>query len=132
MKVTNILTETVNTKLTESYDFNELSSLHIAALKAINDGRMDIDNASDRMFDMVYELIHNGLVTNDITLTPAGERAIELAQELGGSKERRRAAAQKDVEVDISDIYNTGDEDEFDVDMSPYQPNRFGTPHQMY
>lgn len=132
MKVKQILTE--SRKLNEiKLDFNDLSSLHIAALKAIKNEKMDFENASERMMDIVYELEDYNLINSMYELTQTGEKALRLAQKLGGSKERRRASAKKDVNVNsvYDDDYGHNHFDGMDdEDMSIFQPNRFGSPNQ--
>lgn len=136
MKIKNILAETLDTNLGKSIDFNTLTSLNIAALRAIDDERMDVKNASERMMDVLYELQYNELIDNSFKLTPNGKKAIALAQTLGGSKERRRAGDQKDVDIDAetADIYKDdhAGNDELGDDESIYQGNKFGSPNQMY
>ena len=130
MKVKNIFATAINTTLTEDLDFNDLKSLHIAALRAIDEDRMDVYDASDRMMDILYELQSNDLIDDNYQLTELGAKALAMAKSLGGSKERRRAAAMKDVKID--DIYDDDYADNSIDDESPYQTNKHGTANQMY
>ena len=128
MKVSDVLTESASTTLDNGTDFNDLSSRHIGTLRAIANGRLDFENASERMIEMLEELQMTGFITSDIQLTSSATKAIELAELLGGSKERRRAASMGDVEISDDDIYiddyaNSEDDVGFD---SIYQANRFG------
>jgi hypothetical protein len=91
--------EPLDTKLTDSLDFDDLTSMEIACLKLLKSGTYDVDSMSDRMFDTLFKLEVDELVYNH-KVTASGEKAINLAFELGGSKERRRAASLKDVDVD--------------------------------
>jgi len=139
MKVTDICHDVQDVLMESGLNFNELSPLHVGALKAIYDGRLDFDNASDRMMDIVYELQEYGLVDNNSELTKNGQQAIELSHSLGGSRDRRRAANMKNSkEIDSELLPNTDVyDDEYDSnfklgdDDSVMQMNRTGTfnPH---
>ena len=133
MKATEVLGESVSTVLENGMDFNELSSRHIGTLRAVNDGRVDINDVSERMYEMIETLIVMGLISDDLSLTPSGQQALGLADTLGGSKERRRAATKDTVDIDDEDVYadDYGGNDLDDFDDSVYQTNRFGSPNQM-
>lgn len=136
MKVNEILNE--STKVFEvKLDFNDLSTVQVAALKAIDDGRLDFDNASDRMLDVLYDLQDFNLLDQMFELTPTGGKAVRLTKKLGGSKEKRKAQSRKEINPDDlpdEDPYDTTDYHDatgYDEDeMSIYQPNRFGSPNQ--
>ena len=129
MKVNALFESNTGMELTKDISFDDLSSLHIAAIRAIADNRMDYDNMSDRMMDVVSELQAYGLVDDTYNLTGAGNKALTIYHMVGGGAERRRAAAQKHVDVD--DIYNTDYGPNDLEDESPYQMNKTGTlnPH---
>lgn len=115
MKVTDICHDVQDVLMEGGLNFNDLSPLHIGALKAIYDGRLDFDNASDRMLDVVYELQGYALVDTYNGLTKTGQEAIELSHSLGGSRDRRRAASRKDAkELDLD-----GEEFDLNDDMLP-------------
>lgn len=117
MKVTDICHDVQNVLLENGFDFNELSSLHVGALKAIYDDRLDFANATDRMMDVVYELQEYGLVDTNKGLTKTGQQAIELTHILGGSRDRRRAANMKNAkELNLDDEEFDLDDEEFDLD----------------
>ena len=133
MKVNDVLTESVITVLENGIDFNELTSRHIGTLRAIRDKRVDINDVSERMYEMIETLQVMGLISDDLSLTQSGEQALKLADTLGGSKERRRAATKDDVEIDMTDIYDddySNPDDDIGFD-SVFQGNRFGSPNQM-
>ena len=137
MKVSHVLSENGDVMAQINLDFNELTSIHIGALRAIADERLDFDNASDRMLDVVYELQELNLVNQVFELTPTGAKAVRLATTLGGSYEKRKAANRKPVEpeneVDPDDVYDDdygSDLGYDDDDMSEFNHNRFGSPNQ--
>jgi hypothetical protein len=104
MKVCDICHDVQDVLMEGGLKFNDLSSLHIGALKAINDGRLDFEEATDRMMDVVYELEEYGLIDQYYKLTDPGQQAIELTQTLGGSRDRRRAATMQDpADIDLDD-----------------------------
>lgn len=136
MKTGDILLETKQKVVEISLDFNDLSSIQIGALRAIHDGRLDFDNASDRMQNVLYDLQDFNLIDDFYELTPTGQKAVKLAMEIGGSE--RRQAAQRAAKANMldqdEDVYDTAypvDNDDFgaddDEDLSIYQPNRYGT-----
>lgn len=136
MKVSHILSES-GPATAVKLDFNELTSLQIAALRAIADERLDFENASDQMMQILYDLQNYNLLDTDFELTRTGGKAVSLAQELGGSVERRKAAAKArmptNIDIDPNDVYSDdygGDSDYGDEYMSVHQPNRFGSPNQ--
>ena len=132
MKVKQIITEVQDLILEMNLSFDDLTSLHVAALKAIGDKRLDFDGATDRMKDVVYELQEFNLVDDNHNLTPSGVKAVNLAQSLGGSKERRNAAKKYKIKLDYKDyeddpyLDDYGGHLELDGDDSIYQPNRMG------
>lgn len=128
MKVSDIITESVSTQLENGLDFNELSSIHIGTLRALSDNRVDFENASDRMIEMIETLQVMGFVDTQTKLTSSGTKAVELAKLLGGSRDRRRAASMDDVEIDTSDIYDDdyAGSDDFDDLNSAFQGTNIG------
>jgi hypothetical protein len=117
--------------LTDKLDFDELSSMQIAALKAIANGKVDFEGVSDRMMEVIEELQIHGLVNSDYKLNAIGQKAIELAAALGGGRERRQAA-RKGPEMELDgDVYNDDYSPSRDPDESIYSPNLYGTgnPH---
>jgi len=62
MKVSDICHDVQDVLMEGGVRFNDLSSKHIGAIKAIGDGRLDFDNATDRMMNIVYELEAYGLI----------------------------------------------------------------------
>lgn len=128
MKTSKLLEETTQEIVEISLDFNDLSAMHIGALRAIHDGRLDFVNATDRMMDLVYELQGFNLVDDAYDLTETGKKAVGLALTLG-SAERRAAAAKaeklKTYDPD-EDIYNDYEDQMDDDDWSDDEMNRFG------
>ena len=134
MKVNQVLTESVTTVLENGIDFNDLTSRHIGTLRAISQNRVDINDVSERMEEMIETLVTMGFITSELSLTPSGEQVIQLADVLGGSKERRRAATKDDVKINDDDVYlddYASPDDDLDGFDSIYQPNRFGSINQM-
>jgi hypothetical protein len=127
MKVTSIISESMI--LENNVSFDDLSPLQVGALKAINDGRLDFENASDRMIDVLYDLQDFGLLDKEFELTTNGLQAVEIAQTHGSydkRKAQKRAQMQPDVDLDFED------EDDFREDLSDwseYEMNRYGTPN---
>lgn len=121
-----------------SLNFDDLEPMQIFALRAIADGRFDIETAKDSLVDIVCELQVLNLVDDDFGLTPTGEKAVELALEKGSAA--RRAAALKPLvptdhdELADDDVYDGGDEFQGmnDHDISDFEMNRFGAPNQNY
>lgn len=124
MKVMQVLSEEGRRVTEIELDFNELTSLQIGTLRAIGSGRFDLDEASDRMMDVTYELQQLNLVTQDYELTSTGEKAIHLAEKLGGSAERRRAASKVAVEQE-DDLVSVDVDDYDDDDYGEYEGNDF-------
>lgn len=128
MNASDDTTEDISTKLGNGIDFNELTSRHIGTLRAVAGDRVDYEN--EKMIEMLETLQILGLVDDTQRLTPSGTQAIELAETLGGSKERRRAAAREDVKVDVEDLYDDDYAANSEEDIrfvSAYKANRFGT-----
>lgn len=127
MKTSDILLETCVGNSTMYLDFNDLTSIQIGALRAIYDNRLDFDNASERMLDVVSELQNLSLVDDTFELTDLGNKAVQLALQLGGS-ERRQAAARAAAKVQLDDIYDDDyptTDDRFGDDWSEYQTNKY-------
>jgi len=120
MKINDMINEQEYLTLENDLSFNDLSSLHIAALRAIDEGRMDVDNASDRMMFVLYELQEFTLVDDEYNLTRMGYKAIMLAHRLGGSLERRRAGTQKDIDLDDIEDIEFDPNDVYDDDYAGY------------
>jgi hypothetical protein len=126
------------TKVNVRLDFDELTPLQIAALRAINDNRLDFENTSDAMDDVLQELRQLNLLDHNYDLTQTGEKAVRLAIKLG-SAERRRAQELSTInakhdELTSDDVYDDGDEFQGlnDEDISDTEMNRFGSPNQNY
>ena len=115
------------TTLINGIDFNDLTSKQIGTIRAVDAGRVNYDNISERMLESVEDLQLMGFITNDLELTLVGKEVITLAMAMGGSKERRRAATLDTVEVSDEDVYvdeyNTSDDP---IDTELYRINRFG------
>lgn len=119
--------------LENNLSFDDLSSMHIAGIRAIAEDRFDIDAVSDKMRDVVWELQEFGIVDLAYGLTPMGRKAVGLIHSLGGSKDRRNAGRklipQDDIDVNVDDVYDDdyGGNFELDDDDSIFQPNRAGS-----
>ena len=105
MKVSGDTTEAISTMLDNGIDFNELTSRQIGTLRGIAANRVDYADASEERVEMLETLHIMGLIDPSRGVTPSGVKAVELADILGGSKERRRAATRDEVEIDEADIY---------------------------
>lgn len=90
MKITELLTE--NAMLA----FRDLTSLQVAILKRLVDGRLSADTASPREMQALEDLATLGLV-DDLTfsLTQQGERVAELGRKYGSFE--RKTAAHRDA-----------------------------------
>lgn len=128
MKVKQLLNENGRYVREVTLDFNDLEPLQIAALKRINNGNLDVMSMSDKMLDVIYSLQYYNLVDSNYNLTPTGVKAVRLAHRIG-SKDRRRAASMKDVDIDQEDVYDTDypNDDDMDDYQSPYDNNRYGS-----
>lgn len=128
MKLNNIITESI--VLENNIDFDDLSPIQVGALKAIADGRLDFENASDRMIDVLYDLQDFGLLDREFELTSSGLEAVDAAR-THGSYEKRKAQRKAQAEPRYDDLDDM-DDSRFGEDVddwSEYEMNRYGTPN---
>lgn len=102
-------------------NFNDLSPMQVAAIRGIADGRVDFENASDKMLDVMDELQDLGVLNQQYELTGMGQKAAELAQKHGSLEKRKaqqrvqqRGKVSPDEEDDFEGDYGD-DEDDFPV-----------------
>lgn len=136
MKIQNILSEDFQAQVAATpapkIKFSDLNSLQVGILQRMADGSVTIDNATDKQYDIMADLAELGLLDQDYQLTKAGQKAVAIAQKLGGSAEllaaRKKQQAMDtfdrdgtqslDVEVDdtVDDDALPGDEEVEDED----------------
>lgn len=86
--------------------YRHMDALHVGVLRKIAKGQFDPSIASEKVQDIVNELISFGLVSDmDYTITPEGEKALQYVDKLGGSVDRRQALAAKDKTPSRDDQY---------------------------
>jgi hypothetical protein len=136
MKIENILSEDFTpTQTVAPLKFKDLNTLQIRTLKRIASGQVDVDTASEKEYDIMADLHDLGLLDDEYNLSQSGDKAVKIADKLGGSYElvaaRNKQQAlnsfdkrnQSTVDVnddtdteslDFSDDDDFGDNDEFD------------------
>lgn len=142
MKIQNILSEDFQAQVATpapKIKFSDLNTLQVRVLQKLADGSLDVDTASDSEYDIMADLAELGLLDNEYQLTKAGQKAVAIAQKLGGSAELlaakkkqqamnnfdRDGATTVDVETNDTDEVDplTGDEvedeDEFRFNLEP-------------
>ncbi|BBA65444.1 predicted ORF [Xanthomonas phage XacN1] len=142
MKIQNILSEDFQAQVAATpapkIKFSDLDTLQVRVLQKLADGSLDVDTAKDSEYDIMADLAELGLLDQDYQLTKAGQKAVAIAQKLGGSAELlaarkkqqsmdtfdRGGAPALDVEVDdtVDDDAlpaddEVEDEDEFDFNL---------------
>lgn len=142
MNIQNILSEDFQAQVAATpapkIKFSDLDTLQVRVLQKIADGSLDVDTAKDSEYDIMADLAELGLLDQDYQLTKAGQKAVAIAQKLGGSAELLAARKKQqsmnnfdrdgvpalDVEVDdtVDDDALPGDdevedEDEFDFNL---------------
>jgi len=97
MKTDNLFTDTKDVILEMNLNFDDLTSLHIAALRAIAENRLDFENASDRMLDVIFEFDKSRLMPRSYaTLNALGEVLVkhqELSVTIEGHTDNIGSAA---------------------------------------
>lgn len=136
MKIQNILSEDFQAQVAATpapkIKFSDLNSLQVGILQRMADGSVTIDNATDKQYDIMADLAELGLLDQEYQLTKAGQKAVAIAQKLGGSAELLAARKKQqsmdtfdrdgvpalDVEVDdtVDDDALPGDEEVEDED----------------
>ncbi len=91
---------------------SDLNSLQLRTLKRLQDGSVDIENASDKELDLIMELIETGLVDDDGRLTDAGLEAIESP---ANTNSEYRTTEVPDELADLSNPDDTNSDIEFKV-----------------
>lgn len=73
--------------------YRHLDPLHVGMLRKIADGRFDPHSQlSGKVEAVLDDLVQFGLLTDfDYTITPEGQKALQYADKLGGSVDRRVA-----------------------------------------
>lgn len=142
MKIQNILSEDFQAQVAATpapkIKFSDLNSLQVGILQRMADGSVTVDNATDKQYDIMADLAELGLLDQEYQLTKAGQKAVAIAQKLGGSAELLAARKKQqsmdtfdrngvpalDVEVDDTDDDNAlpgdeevEDEDEFNFNL---------------
>lgn len=142
MKIQNILSEDFQAQVAATpapkIKFSDLNSLQVGILQRMADGSVTIDNATDKQYDIMADLAELGLLDQEYQLTKAGQKAVAIAQKLGGSAELlsarkkqqsmdtfdRNGVSALDVDVDDTVDDNTlpgdeevDDEDEFNFNL---------------
>ncbi len=152
MKIQNILSEDFQAQVAANpapkIKFSDLNSLQVRVLQRMADGTLDVDNAKDTEYDIMADLAELGLLDQDYQLTKAGQKAVDIAQKLGGSAELlaarkkqqamdkfdRNGAPPVDVDVedgvegDVDSIPNDDDGeegDEFNFNLGQRGRNEF-------
>ena len=123
MKISNLIQEQQDhTPSKNRLNFNDLTAIEVAAIRGVADGRVDFENASDRMLDVLEQLKDYGLLDQSYELTQSGLKANELAKKYGSyekrqAQERKSKEPQKQPELDqnrYDDIDDPSDEGEVD------------------
>ena len=95
MKIINLIQEQQDhTPSKNRLNFNDLTAIEVAAIRGVADGRVDFENASDRMLDVLEQLKDYGILDQSYELTQSGLKANELAKK-HGSYEKRQAQQRK-------------------------------------
>lgn len=91
MKIQNILSEDFQAQVAATpapkIKFSDLDTLQVRVLQKLADGSIDVDTAKDSEYDIMADLAELGLLDQDYQLTKAGQKAVAIAQKLGGSAE---------------------------------------------
>lgn len=136
MKIQNILSEDFQAQVAATpapkIKFSDLDTLQVRVLQKLADGSLDVDAAKDSEYDIMADLAELGLLDQEYQLTKAGQKAVAIAQKLGGSAELLAARKKQqsmdtfdrdgvpalDVEVDdtVDDDALPGDEEVEDED----------------
>lgn len=118
MKIKNLLEDHDRGRPARRLNFNDLSAIEVAAIRGIADGRVDFENASDRMLDVLEQLKDYGLLDQNYELTQSGLKANELAIKHGSYEKRQaqqRQAQQRQTKPSPDDIPDDeGIDDDFD------------------
>jgi hypothetical protein len=106
MKIQNILSEDFQAQVASTpapkIKFSDLNTLQVRLLQKIADGSLDLDTIKDSDYDILVDLQALGLLDDDYQLTKAGQKAVAIAQKLGGSAELL-AARKKQQSMDTFD-----------------------------
>jgi hypothetical protein len=106
MNIQNILSEDFQAQVAATpapkIKFSDLDTLQVRVLQKIADGSLDVDTAKDSEYDIMADLAELGLLDQDYQLTKAAQKAVAIAQKLGGSAELL-AARKKQQSMDTFD-----------------------------
>lgn len=145
MKIQNILNEDFGTQIAATaapkIKFSDLDTLQVRVLQKLADGSLDVDSAKDSEYDIMADLAELGLLDGEYQLTKAGQKAVAIAQKLGGSAELlaaqkkqqsmnnfdRGAADVGEVPAedgfdDLDPVGDEGEEDEFEFNLGQRRP----------
>lgn len=141
MKIQNILSEDFQAQVAATpapkIKFSDLNSLQVGILQRMADGSVTIDNATDKQYDIMADLAELGLLDQEYQLTKAGQKAVAIAQKLGGSAELlaarkkqqsmnkfdRNGVADLDVDDTVDNDALPGDEEVEDDDDDEFNFN---------
>jgi hypothetical protein len=91
MNIQNILSEDFQAQVASTpapkIKFSDLDTLQVRVLQKLADGSLDVDTAKDSEYNIMADLAELGLLDQEYQLTKAGQKAVAIAQKLGGSAE---------------------------------------------
>lgn len=109
MKIQNILAEDFGGQVAATaapkIKFSDLDTLQVRILQKLADGSLDVESAKDSEYDIMADLAELGLLDQEYQLTKAGQKAVAIAQKLGGSAE---LLAAKKKQQSMSDFDRSG------------------------
>ena len=94
MKICDIINEDYGMQ-TQQFVPNDLSPFHVFVLKKIASGDLNIENASEKASDAMYELEAGGILDNFGELTEHGKRVFDALNREGGSLDKRNSALRR-------------------------------------
>lgn len=76
--------------------YSDLTPIQIAALRGTSENRIDFENMSERMEEVIQDLRSFGLLDDDFKLTQIGQKVVDTAKQHGGY-DRNRAKEMKKI-----------------------------------
>lgn len=114
MKIQNILSEDFQAQTATAapkIKFSDLDTLQVRVLQRMADGILNVDNAKESEYDIMADLAELGLLDQEYELTKAGQKAVSIAKQVGGSAELL-AARKKQQSLNQFDRHNTPPSDD--------------------
>lgn len=116
MNIQNILSEEFQaqaaTTAAPKIKFSDLDTLQVRVLQRMADGILNVENAKENEYDIMADLAEMGLLDQEYELTRAGQKAVDIAKQIGGSAELMAARKKQQAMSQFDHQHSTGISDD--------------------